>query len=66
MGCRPYSNLNLVGAAQVGKSSLTGMRLLHALGRRLPIWPIDAVPAHGSLIVEIYTTIAAMSSIASA
>jgi len=26
-GCKPYSNFNLVGAAQVGKSSLTGMRV---------------------------------------
>lgn len=62
MGCRPYSNLNLVGAAQVGKSSLTGMRLLHALDGRLPVWPIDPVPETGSLIVEIYTTIAAMAA----
>ncbi|MEC7623206.1 MAG: hypothetical protein VYA25_03365, partial [Pseudomonadota bacterium] len=31
MGCKPYSNFNLVGAAQVGKSSLTGMRMLHHL-----------------------------------
>ncbi|HUQ12833.1 MAG TPA: hypothetical protein VM055_00975, partial [Novosphingobium sp.] len=31
LGCRPYSNFNLVGAAQVGKSSLTGMRVLHRL-----------------------------------
>jgi hypothetical protein len=62
MGCRPYSNLNLVGAAQVGKSSLTGMRLLHALDGRLPVWPIDPVPEQGSLIAEIYTTIAAMAA----
>ena len=32
MGCKPYSNFNLVGAAQVGKSSLSGMRMLHRLG----------------------------------
>lgn len=62
LGCRPYSNLNLVGAAQVGKSSLTGMRLLHALDRRIPVWPIDPAPDTGSLIVEIYTTIAAMAA----
>jgi hypothetical protein len=62
MGCRPYSNLNLVGAAQVGKSSLTGMRLLHALDGRLPIWPIDPLPKRGSVVVEIYTTIAAMAA----
>ncbi len=53
------SCFNLVGAAQVGKSSLTGMRLLHRLGGRVPIWPFDPVPARGPLIVEIYTTIAA-------
>ncbi len=41
MGCKPYSNFNLVGAAQVGKSSLTGMRVLHRLGGRLPVWPVD-------------------------
>ena len=34
--CRPYSNFNLVGAAQVGKSSLSGMRVLHRLQRQLP------------------------------
>ncbi|MDE8650863.1 hypothetical protein [Novosphingobium album (ex Liu et al. 2023)] len=63
-GCKPYSNFNLVGAAQVGKSSLTGMRLLHRLGGHVPVWPIDglAPPAGGSLIVEIYTTIAAVAA----
>lgn len=61
-GCRPYSNLNLVGAAQVGKSSLTGMRVLHRLDGRLPIWPFDPVPPNGSLVVEIYTTIAAVDA----
>jgi hypothetical protein len=53
------SCFNLVGAAQVGKSSLTGMRLLHRLGGRIPVWPFDPVPERGPLIVEIYTTIAA-------
>ncbi|MDE2435800.1 MAG: hypothetical protein KGM49_06035 [Sphingomonadales bacterium] len=62
LGCKPYSNFNLVGAAQVGKSSLSGMRLLHQLGRRLPIWPIDDLPGRGSAVVEIYTTIAAMAA----
>jgi hypothetical protein len=62
MGCKPYSNFNLVGAAQVGKSSLTGMRLLHRLGGRLPVWPIDPLPESGSAVVEIYTTIAAMAA----
>jgi hypothetical protein len=62
MGCRPYSNFNLVGAAQVGKSSLTGMRLLHRLAGRLPVWPFDPLPETGSVIAEIYTTIAAMAA----
>ena len=62
MGCKPYSNFNLVGAAQVGKSSLTGMRLLRRLAGRLPVWPIDPLPACGSVVVEIYTTLAAMAA----
>ncbi|HWJ68529.1 MAG TPA: hypothetical protein VNS79_00530 [Sphingobium sp.] len=61
-GLNPYSNLNLVGAAQVGKSSLTGMRLLHRAQRHLPIWPFDADPGAGSLIVEIYTSLAALAA----
>jgi hypothetical protein len=61
-GLNPYSNFNLVGAAQVGKSSLTGMRVLHRLDGRLPIWPFDPVPASGSLVVEIYTSIAALAA----
>ena len=60
MGCRPYSNFNLVGAAQVGKSSLTGMRMLHRIAGRIPVWPIDQLPDQGSVLVEIYTTIAAL------
>ncbi|MFN2100049.1 hypothetical protein [Altererythrobacter sp. MF3-039] len=62
MGCKPYSNFNLVGAAQVGKSSLTGMRLLNRLRGHLPVWPIDPLPQQGSAIVEIYTTLAAMEA----
>lgn len=62
LGCKPYSNFNLVGAAQVGKSSLSGMRLLHHLDGRLPVWPVDSVPDRGSVIVEIYTTIAALAA----
>jgi hypothetical protein len=61
-GLNPYSNLNLVGAAQVGKSSLTGMRLLHRLDGKLPIWPFDPLPASGSVVVEIYTSIAAVAA----
>ena len=62
MGCRPYSNFNLVGAAQVGKSSLSGMRLLHRLERRIPVWPIDPLPQAGPVVVEIYTTLAALAA----
>jgi len=62
MGCSPYSNFNLVGAAQVGKSSLSGMRVLHRLEGRLPVWPIDLLPDTGSVACEIYTTIAAMAA----
>lgn len=61
-GIRPVSNFNLVGAAQVGKSSLTGMRMLHRLGGRIPVWPIDPLPLQGSVIVEMYTSIAALGS----
>jgi len=56
---RPVSNFNLVGAAQVGKSSLTGMRMLHRLGGRVPVWPVDPLPDTGSVITEIYTSMAA-------
>jgi hypothetical protein len=63
LGCRPTSNFNLVGAAQVGKASLSGMRVLHRLSGRVPIWPIDPLPPPSphaqSLVVEIYTAIPA-------
>lgn len=58
-GVRPVSNFNLVGAAQVGKSSLTGMRMLHRLGGRVPVWPVDPLPETGSVLTEIYTSVAA-------
>ncbi|WP_338241022.1 hypothetical protein [Aurantiacibacter hainanensis] len=61
-GCKPYSNFNLVGAAQVGKSSLTGMRMLHALRGQVPVWPVDPLPASGPVIVEIYTALAAIAA----
>ena len=59
VGLSPYSCFNLVGAAQVGKSSLTGMRVLHRLAGRVPFWPLDPLPAKGAVVVEIYTTLAA-------
>jgi len=58
-GVRPVSNFNLVGAAQVGKSSLTGMRMLHRLVGKVPVWPVDPLPEHGSVVTEIYTSVAA-------
>jgi hypothetical protein len=61
-GCQPTSNFNLVGASQVGKGSLSGMRLFHRLPRGIAVWPMDPVPAHGRVVVEIYTTIAAMAA----
>jgi hypothetical protein len=61
-GCRPYSNFNLVGAAQVGKGSLAGMRLLHRLQHRHAVWPFDPLPDSGSVLVEIYTTLAAIAA----
>jgi hypothetical protein len=44
-----------IGAAQVAKASFAGMRLLHALDGRVPVWPMDPLPGHGSVVVEIYT-----------
>ena len=60
--CNPVSNFNLVGAAQVGKSSLTGMRLVLRLDPHIAIWPFDPVPESGSVVVEIYTSIAAAAA----
>lgn len=62
MGLSPCSCFNLVGAAQVGKSSLTGMRVLHRLTGIVPVWPFDPVPGRGAVVVEIYTTIAARAA----
>ena len=59
MGLSPYSCYNLIGAAQVGKSSLTGMRVLHRLSGIVPVWPFDPLPQRGAVVVEIYTALAA-------
>lgn len=48
----PTSNFVLLGASQVGKATLTAMRLLHRLG--WPVWPFDPLPARGPVILEIY------------
>jgi hypothetical protein len=62
VGLAPSSIFNLVGAAQVGKASLTGMRLLNRLAGRLSVWPFDRMRATGPLIVEIYTSLAARAA----
>jgi hypothetical protein len=46
-----------LGAAQVAKASYAGMRLLHRLAGRVPVWPMDPRPTNGSLVVEIYTRV---------
>ncbi len=48
----PTSNFVLLGAAQVGKATLSAMRLLHRL--QWPVWPFDPLPAAGPVILEIY------------
>ncbi len=56
------SCFNLVGAAQVGKSSLTGMRVLNRLGGVIPLWPFHAIGSTGPALVEIYTSVAARAA----
>lgn len=56
---RPQTPLKLIGAKQVGKGALAGMRLLHALRQSQPgplcIWPFDGPPGPDqSVIAEIY------------
>ena len=59
-----------IGAAQVAKASFAGMRLLHRLDGRVPVWPFDfaprlragqaqddARPDRSSVVVEIYTRV---------
>ena len=54
----PESPYKLIGAKQVGKGALAGMRMLRSLrlilGSRIAVWPFDA-PADGRAVVaEIY------------
>ena len=56
-GRKTASAYDAIGAAQVAKASFSGMRFLHRLDGRIPIWPMDPLPRHGSAIVEIYTRI---------
>jgi hypothetical protein len=57
-GTRPDTLYKLLHSKQVGKASITGMRMLHQVrsrkGDRVAIWPFEAV--HRSAIVEIYPT----------
>lgn len=48
----PTSNFVLLGASQVGKATMTAMRLLHRLD--WPVWPFDPLPDAGPVILEIY------------
>ena len=52
-GNTPSSAFVLLGAAQCGKASLAGMRLLDALDG-VAVWPFDLPPVTGPGIVEIY------------
>lgn len=61
-GGKPSTIYDAIGAAQVAKASFAGMRLLHQLSDQTRIWPFDPLPAHGKVIVEIYTQIAARAS----
>jgi hypothetical protein len=61
-GGKPSTVYDAIGAAQVAKASFAGMRLLHHVHRHVPIWPFDALPPAGSLVVEIYTSIAARAA----
>lgn len=59
---KPSTVFDAIGAAQVAKASFAGMRLLHRLNGRVPIWPFDPLPDRGACVVEIYTAIAARAA----
>ncbi|WP_070156600.1 hypothetical protein [Sphingobium phenoxybenzoativorans] len=61
-GGKPSTVYDAIGAAQVAKASFSGMRLLHQVRPYVPVWPFDPLPGAGSLIVEIYTSIAARAA----
>ncbi|WP_031297470.1 hypothetical protein [Sphingobium lactosutens] len=61
-GGKPSTVYDAIGAAQVAKASFAGMRMLHHVRPEVPVWPFDPFPAAGSLIVEIYTSIAARAA----
>ena len=51
-----------IGASQVAKASFAGMRFLNHVRDQVSIWPFDAVTESGTVVVEIYTTIAARAA----
>ncbi|WP_375197799.1 hypothetical protein [Sphingobium sp.] len=61
-GGKPSTVYDAIGAAQVAKASFAGMRLLHHVHAHVPVWPFDPPPPTGSLVVEIYTSIAARAA----
>lgn len=63
-GGKPSTVYDAIGAAQVAKASFAGMRFLHWLRGTVPVWPIDGcvIPDAESLIVEIYTSLAARAA----
>lgn len=61
-GGKPSTVYDAIGAAQVAKASFAGMRLLHHVRPAVPIWPFDPAPSTGSLVVEIYTSLAARAA----
>jgi hypothetical protein len=56
-GRKTASAYDAIGAAQVAKASFSGMRLLHRIDGKVPIFPMDPLPNRGSAVVEIYTRI---------
>jgi hypothetical protein len=54
-GGKASSVYDAIGAAQVAKASFAGMRLLHQVSGKVPIWPLDPLPERSSAVVEIYS-----------
>jgi len=56
---RPDTLYKLLGSKQVGKASITGIRVLHRVralvGERVSVWPFE--PVRTSAFVEIYPTL---------
>lgn len=57
-GATPQTVFNAIGAAQVGPSSISGMRMLGTLAvqgaAHLSIWPFSPISMQRSVIVEIF------------